>query len=172
VGSAKNLTHRLMNYYSNRFLTKELARNRSIISSALLKYNYSNFSLDILEYCELNVLLLREQYYIDSLICEYNISKIAGSRLGCKHTPETLLKFKTRKLSTEALINLKLAKRGYTPPWTPLRKENHLTATGHITIVKDINTNNVEVYRSLRDAARYLNTSHNALLNYINKDKL
>jgi len=36
----------------------------SAIYSALLKYGYSNFSLDILEYCEIDALIEREQYYI------------------------------------------------------------------------------------------------------------
>jgi group I intron endonuclease len=43
----------------------------------LLKYGYSNFSIDILEYCELNVLIEREQYYINHLKPEYNIYKRA-----------------------------------------------------------------------------------------------
>jgi len=39
----------------------------SIIYSALLKHGYVNFSLDILEYCEINVLIEREQYYLNLL---------------------------------------------------------------------------------------------------------
>lgn len=81
-----------------------MRRNRSRISSALLKYGYSNFSLDVIEYCESDKLISREQYYIDLLKPEYNILKIAGSRLGSKHSPETLLKYKNRKLSPESLI--------------------------------------------------------------------
>lgn len=46
-----------------------------MIYRALLKYSYSNFSLDILEYCELDVLIEREQYYINILKPEYNILK-------------------------------------------------------------------------------------------------
>jgi group I intron endonuclease len=39
-----------------------------------------------------NLLLKREQYYIDLLIKEYNILKRAGSSLGYKHTEETRAK--------------------------------------------------------------------------------
>lgn len=76
------------------------------IYKAILKYGYAKFKLDILEYCDTNNLLLREQYYIDLLKPEYNILSKAGSNLGYKHTAETLKKFKTRKFSKETLINL------------------------------------------------------------------
>jgi group I intron endonuclease len=62
------------------------------IYNAMLKHGYSNFSLDILEYCEPDALIKREQYYIDTLEPEYNILKIAGSSTGFKHS------FKTRVL--------------------------------------------------------------------------
>jgi group I intron endonuclease len=58
--------------------------SRSAIYSALLKHGYSNFGVDILEYCEPNKLITREQHYIDLLKPKYNICKTAGSRLGLK----------------------------------------------------------------------------------------
>jgi group I intron endonuclease len=69
----------------------------SIIYSALLKYGYEDFTLDILEYCEINILIEREQYYFDLLKPEYNILKAANSRIGSKHS-----------LNTRALMSLKL----------------------------------------------------------------
>jgi group I intron endonuclease len=48
--------------------------------------------LEILEYCTKENAISREQYYLDLLNPEYNILKIAGSRLGFKHSEETLLK--------------------------------------------------------------------------------
>jgi len=63
-------------------LNKTISRT-SIIYSALLKHGYDNFSLDILEYCEVDILIEREQYYIDILYPKYNILKVA-SRIGSK----------------------------------------------------------------------------------------
>jgi group I intron endonuclease len=63
-----------------------------MIYSALLKKGYSNFTLEILEYCDSADLLKREQYYIDKLNPEYNILKTAGSSLGFKHSDETRAK--------------------------------------------------------------------------------
>jgi group I intron endonuclease len=160
----------LSNYFSPRFLKKEISRNKSIISNSLLKYSYDNFSLDILEYCEPDVLIKREQYYLDTLKCEYNILKKAGSRLGCKHSLETLLKFKERRLSPEALINLKLAKKGIAPS-SSLRRINHLLATGHITTVINKKDNSVKVYDSIHAASRAIGVNHVTIRNYINTNK-
>jgi group I intron endonuclease len=51
-----------------------------------LKYGHSAFSLYILEYCSVDDLLAREQYYFDSLSPKYNICKVAGSTLGRLHS--------------------------------------------------------------------------------------
>lgn len=156
MGSAVNLTRRLSNYFSISFLNKELRRNKSRICNSLFKIGYSGFSLDILEYCDSDKLILREQYYLDNLNPVYNILKIAGSRLGSKHSPETLLKFKNRKLSEAALANLRKNKAKF----------------GHTTTVVDTRNNSVKLYGSIRAAARDLGTSHNSLLNYIKSNKL
>ena len=42
--------------------------------------------------CEINILIEREQYYLDLLKPEYNILKIAGSMLGFKHSEATKIK--------------------------------------------------------------------------------
>ena len=102
---------------------------------------------------------------------EYNILKIAGSSIGFKHSPETLLKFKNRKLNPEALANLKRAKAGLAPS-SPLRKINHLLATGHVTTVINKKDNVVKVYESIRAAAKDIGVSRQTLSKYVNKDKL
>lgn len=70
---------------------------RSIIYSVLLKHGYNNFSLDIIEFCEIDILVEKEQYYLDILKPKYNILKGANSKLGSLHS-----------LETKALISLKL----------------------------------------------------------------
>ena len=52
IGSSVDLTRRLRDYFSPKYLKKEIIKNNSIIYKALLKYGYSNFSLEILEYCD------------------------------------------------------------------------------------------------------------------------
>ena len=91
IGSSMDFK-RFNTYYSEDAMRKELSKGRSYIYSALLKDGIHNFSLDILEYCEIKVLIEREQYYFDLLKPEYNILKVAKSRLGCKHSEATKAK--------------------------------------------------------------------------------
>ena len=65
------------------------------IYKALIKYGHSNFTLEILEYCDKSEVISREQYYIDLLKPEYNILPTAGSLLGFKHSEETIAKLST-----------------------------------------------------------------------------
>jgi len=71
------------------------------INKALLKFGYSNFQLEILEYCEPTDAIEREQYYINLLNPSYNILKIAGSSFGYKHTEESKVLMRGRKLSEQ-----------------------------------------------------------------------
>ncbi len=82
IGSAVDLTERLRDYLSPRWLEKEVLKHNSIIYRALLKYGYDKFRLEILEYCDRSLTIEREQYYIDKYKPTYNICKIAGSSLG------------------------------------------------------------------------------------------
>ena len=89
IGSSVNLTQRFYAYYNANLLMRD---NSMIINKALLKYGYSNFSLEILEYCEPSKcrVLEREQYYIDLLKPEYNISLTARAPMtGRNHSELT-----------------------------------------------------------------------------------
>jgi len=60
------------------------------ICRALLKHGYSNFSLEILEYCESSKCLEREDFYTKKFNPEYNIAKKPGSPMsGRKHLEES-----------------------------------------------------------------------------------
>lgn len=92
VGSAWDLSNRFKQYFRKSFLdaSREIKKNRSKIYRALLRYGYSAFKLEILEYCEKDIIIAREQYYLDTINPEYNILKVARSLLGFKHSPESL----------------------------------------------------------------------------------
>lgn len=86
IGSSINLSNRFTRYFNIAYISK--VKNNLTISRALIKYGYSNFTLEILEYCEIPLLLDREQYYLDLLKPTYNIAKIAGSTLGVLKSKE------------------------------------------------------------------------------------
>jgi len=89
IGSSIDLRRRLKQYYNISYIERF---NSMLIYKSLLKYGYSKFKLEILEYCDLSDVIKREQHYIDIFKPEYNILKIAGSSLGYKHDEISLVK--------------------------------------------------------------------------------
>jgi len=188
IGSAKDLKDRLRIYYSTGSIKSKLIRSSSAIHNALLKYNYSNFSLDILEYCEPNLLIKREQYYMDLLTPEYNICKTAGSSLGRKHRPETLLKIKAAyKYNPERIANTKLIMQdrewsleSRTKISLKLKGRKLSLETkaklrlkgGNPVYVTNINNNLKIEYPSIIEAAKNLNVCIKTIHNYANTGKV
>jgi group I intron endonuclease len=89
IGQSTDLSKRFRRYFTISYIK---SRKELIISRALIKYGYANFSLSILEYCDRCDLTVREQHYIDKFNPQYNILKIVGSSLGFKQSEETKLK--------------------------------------------------------------------------------
>lgn len=56
------------------------------LQAAFMKYGEAAFVFSILEYIEPQLLIAREQHYLDTLKPEYNILPVAGSTLGYQHT--------------------------------------------------------------------------------------
>ena len=124
IGQSIDLAKRFIKYFNLSYLKN---RETLVISRALIKYGYSNFSLEILEYCDIANLTEREQYYFDKLNPRYNTLKLAGSSLGHKATEETKAKIskslkgiyikeksalfgRTHTEETKALMSLKKSK--------------------------------------------------------------
>ncbi len=89
VGSSVNIRRRMLEYFNINYLE---SKKYMPICRALLKYGYSNFSLEYPEYCQPSDVISREQYYLDLLKPECNILKTAGSSLGFKQSEETKTK--------------------------------------------------------------------------------
>ena len=87
--SAINLSKRLYYYYSTTYMENALKIGNSHIYSALFKHGHENFQLTILEYCEPEKCIEREDFYLSFLPHEYNILQKAGSWLGHNHSDDT-----------------------------------------------------------------------------------
>jgi group I intron endonuclease len=107
IGSSIDLRLRFYSYFNFSHISRT-DRGNSLIHKALLKYGYSNFSLTILEFVDLNgftsrskvfksILLEREQYHLDTKKPEYNILEVAGSSLGFRLSDKTRLKMSEAK---------------------------------------------------------------------------
>jgi hypothetical protein len=149
VGSSINLSIRFGNYFNINYLKREIEKNNSKIYRALLKYGYSSFKLDILEYCDSAILIEREQYYLDNLKLEYNTLKTAGSFYGFKHSIETIERMRLAKLGRkrDEVTKLKLSANSQA---YPIRAINN-------------NTGETKLFTSVRKTANFIGIHHSYL---------
>lgn len=166
VGSSVNLGIRFKNYYSFNYITDP--KRNMLINKALIKYGYSNFTLEVLEYCDISNSISREQYYINLLKPVYNILQVAGSSLGFTHSKETLAKFKARSLTPEQkarqIAHLKshnASKDQREKSRERILEFNRLK--GVSVEVLDTNTNETSVYPSIRQAAEAIGCVHRTI---------
>ncbi|RKF61146.1 putative intron-encoded endonuclease bI1 [Erysiphe neolycopersici] len=151
-----------------------------LINKALLKYGYSGFMLDILEFCDKDEVIVREQYYLDLFKPEYNILKKAGSSLGFTHSFETKAKMREARLNyivseeTRAKIranNLNRSEEFKEIERVRLREFN-LTTKGVPIEVINVLTNEKTIYLSIRQAASKLGVVHTSIRRVLESKKL
>jgi hypothetical protein len=164
VGSAINLTKRFRNYLSVKHLKLVLLKAKSIIHSSMLKNNYENFELDILEYCEKDSLIEREQFYIDLLKPEYNILETAGSRLGSKHTLDSKKKMSIKSRGRKILYDNKVS-RVYLPKLVNSDTRLKLALRNRGVNVKIFDSSNILVneFTTIKSAANYMGINYNTI---------
>lgn len=101
IGSAVNISKRWSKHISN---LKNNEHHSGHLQNAWNKYGVDCFEFSILEQCEKEQLIEREQLYIDSEHPEYNIAPTAGSSLGVECTAATRAKISAAaKGNTRAL---------------------------------------------------------------------
>lgn len=138
------------------------------ISRALLKYGYSKFKLEILEYCSPEDLIEREQYYLKSLEPYYNILKIAGSSLGYTHSQETKDKMAAAKKGENHPC---LGRTGEKHPLFGKPRAGGSGRPSQQISVIDNKTNKTTTYDSMREAARALNIECSIITNYLKNNQ-
>jgi hypothetical protein len=129
------------------------------ICRALLKYGYSGFSLEILEYCEPSEAISREQFFIDLLQPDYNILAIAGSSLGFKQSEETKAK-------------ISAANKGENHPNFGKPRPSGSGKPSQKLEVTDLETNISTVYNSIGAAAKDLNINRGIISGYFNRNQI
>lgn len=90
--NGKHYVGQTQSFY-NRMKQYQQGHGTPFIKNAINKYGLDNFSIDILEYCDIEHLDEREQYWIDYYESYnpskgYNICKYASTTRGYKHTEE------------------------------------------------------------------------------------
>ena len=96
IGSSVHLINRKSRHFKD--LEKQI-HHSIILQRAVNKYGIENFKFIILEKCNKEFLLIREQFYLDTLQPLYNILSNAGNSLG--HIVSEQTKEKNRKYALE-----------------------------------------------------------------------
>lgn len=124
IGSSVNITSRLAHHFNE--LSKGI-HHCSYLQNSYNKWGKDAFDADVIEYVDdIKILLEREQFYIDSIGLDslYNThpmarsplgvkrtaetkAKLSASKMGYKHSEETLLKRRLRKHPEEVLAKLR-----------------------------------------------------------------
>jgi len=153
-------------------LKRVLNKESSLIYKAILKYGYSNFSLDIIEYCSSDVVIIREQYYIDLLSPEYNILKTAGSRLGKKHNLETKKAISITSRGRKILNNknFKINNNNFSSKFVTYNTKIKLSLRSQGIKVKifDKSNNFISEFPNIKSAAKYLGVHYNTISKIFN----
>lgn len=181
VGSSINLASRMRNYLNKAFLKSKQNANMPITRS-LLKYDYSNFSLLILEYVEAELLTCRETFYISHIIPYYNVLKQGFSSLGYIHTEETkkllseLAKNRTHSEKTKGLIA-----RAVTGENNPFFNKSH-SIESKVRMIEANSAYSVYVYSSFKKLlvifpsvltlAKLIKSNHPTLVNFIKEQTI
>lgn len=166
-----------MQYFNTSYLVKKtlIEKSNSIIYNSILKNGYSNFTLDILEYCTADICIHKEQYYINLLKPEYNLLTKADSWLGYKHTEETLAKMaashlgKTHSLETRAKIGKAVGGKNH-----PMFGKPRAIGAGKPSqkiLVIDLEKNTETIYISFSEAAAALGIRRTSISTYISKNR-
>lgn len=110
VGSAKSIKSRWSTHRQDLIKNKHHSK---YLQSIYNKYGKDSIIYEVIEYCEISELLIREQHYLDTLKPVLNTVKTAGSPIGYKHSEETKRKQSERQrgrkvtFSEEALVNIR-----------------------------------------------------------------
>lgn len=162
IGSTVNLYTRCNGHKSK--LNRGI-HHSPYLQNAYNKHSKQGFIFIILEECNPEELLTKEQYYLDTFKPEYNICKIAYSNLG-------------RKVSKQGKINISNSKKGFKRSIEAnIKCSNTLKAMDHrpskealnkareMCKKKVINIVTGEIYSSLKEAANINNICNKQLSN-------
>jgi len=169
IGSSINLSIRLKQYFNYNHIS-HTKRNMTIYKS-LLKHGYAEFSLEILEYCSVDVLIKREQYYFDKCKPEYNILKVAGSPLGYRHSEAAKksigIASKNRKVSESSRDLRRKSLLGNTFDNIRIEKMRLSNTLRKPVLLTNTETGKKEEFPSMTDAGVYLGISRVSVGKYL-----
>lgn len=153
VGSSQDLRKRIQDYFDKHVLSY----SGSKIYKAILKYGHDNFIFKVLEYCPVKDLMVREQYYLDTLEPEYNILKYAKSSRGYLHSEATKEHLAAARKEWE-----------YSPE--QLQNFSLNSVLNKFTLLTNVVTGETIFFLSMKKAAEFLGMSSTSVRRYIDEN--
>ncbi len=187
IGSAIKLTNRINDYFQ---ISYQRDKAHLPIIRALKKYGIDSFILYIIEYTECDDLLIREQFWLDSLQPKYNILKEAGNSAGFKHSEESKDKMKLKKIgfshSLETREQMSLSRIGINNSFfgkTHSEISKNKISEFAKNRIKDPNPGTtifltssdytfIQEFKSIREASRSLKADTKTINKYLDQPKL
>ncbi len=133
IGSTSNIKTRFRNHKSKLRYNKH---SNNHLQNSWNKHKEESFEFIVLETCDRSILKTREQYYIDTVLPEYNKSKKADSYPDIKFNKESLIKLSNSKknvLLSEVSKNIMKERWKSTRDKHPLCKLNSAIVNSLIT---------------------------------------
>lgn len=105
IGSSMNLLQRKKRHFKD---LKNNLHHSIILQRAYYKYGEAAFKFSVIEFVEdIDTLISREQYYLETVRPKYNIYPTAGSSLGYKQSKESCMKKREYAINNNIYANIK-----------------------------------------------------------------
>lgn len=159
--SAKSIKER---FWQHRTFLRMNKHGNIHLQRSWNKHGENSFDFIPLEYCSSGICIEREQYYIDTLLPEFNISPTAGNRLGCKQDNSKSQANRTKALRDRITPEIKkqmqdrakeLGNKNKNRVHTEVNKEKCRNAAPKISVIgTNLDTNEEIIFKSSREARR------------------
>lgn len=172
IGSAQNLSQR---FRQHRYRYSIYKGNNSKFYNMINKYGWNNIEYTILEILksisnakiEKNILMEKEQWYLDKYSPSLNINKKAGSMAGYKHSDIIKLKFgdmhRAKSYKRLYKTNIKCLVSDET------KNKLRLRSRGAPVLVYDKNLNLVKSFQTIKETGVFVGLSPSSVSKYINE---
>jgi predicted GIY-YIG superfamily endonuclease len=143
IGSSKNIYQRLLKH---RSLLRNGKHENIILNNAWKKHGENSFDWYILEICDKEELMIKEQFYIDTLLSEYNITKLVIRNV----------------LSKESRIKQSETRKN--------RMKNGIILTNNTKSISMYSLEGLKLktFNTIKQACNELNLSHSSICRFLN----
>lgn len=167
IGSTEDYTRRKQNH---KYSLRHNCHPNQYLQNAFNKYGEENFKFEIIEYCEINELIIKEQHYLDLYKTYknnigYNLSPTAGRTLGIPCSQEKRIKI--------GKSNKERYKNGFSKEHLRNLKENHNPCPKNFKTIYqyDENLNLIKIWNSGLEASKFYNLNSSAILKAANLNR-